>query len=290
MASAPVGPVWATRGADVHARKRQGWPVEGRWECARGVERTGGGRIPPSHRLVTSVTRDYHLTRWRVNPLSTVHDKGTPRAGRWQGCALLAMSLVGAACSHLRPCGNPVPIRASGEETGFVRCDGGWVHRERRSNLPVFSPRSDAECRTAGESCRTDGDCADGTYGRCIVRHLMPPGFVPCHCEYGGCVSDAECGAGEICAPPEVTHENVGVCVAASCSTDADCAGSLCASGSGRMFACQRREDECDTADDCIPYWRRYALGWPGGSTAEDFGYRCTRLRGHNVCLEGVMY
>jgi hypothetical protein len=80
-------------------------------------------------------------------------------------------------------------------------------------------------------------------------------------CSYG-CISDEECAAGQVC----FCDDPVGRCVPASCQSDADCPGSLCAGtiqpgggcyGDSELarvsFACSSAQDECLTTADCAP-------------------------------------
>jgi hypothetical protein len=157
-----------------------------------------------------------------------------------------------------RACGDPHRVIASGEDTGIVRCQGGWFHRVAREPSVVLIP-SDSTCPQdvtmddLKPSCSADSECREGRYGRCVLSH-GPFGGSPCQCEYTGCASDAECRPREVCLPAGARRGDnfVGVCVPANCATDADCGeGSLCAS-LGWTFACQQPDDQCDSDRDCV--------------------------------------
>ncbi len=133
------------------------------------------------------------------------------------------------------------------------------------------------------KECSLDAECADGQYGRCvlIIRPQPAYGEMGCRCLYGGCLSDAECGPDQLCAPPGVTEGPVGTCVPATCRDDSDCGDALCSSqGEGGGFACQHPDDECDSDRDCLP------LVW--GKDPDDRGYRCylSQSDGRRRCTE----
>jgi hypothetical protein len=155
-------------------------------------------------------------------------------------------------------CQNPRPMmNADGTPTGFVRCDGEYIHRTERRDCTSIVPRPDviADPGDAGITCTTDADCA-GPYGYCS---LHPPQAMwtirGTYCQ-NGCVRDEDCEAGSVC----ICGDPVGTCVAATCTTDADCGDLLCTSVPGRgpcgdtfngSFACQTRRDTCRGMADC---------------------------------------
>ena len=130
----------------------------------------------------------------------------------------------------------------------LVTCANGFVHRAQAS-LCGFQP--------ATESGSTEGASA-GAGGEVAITGAG----------YGeGCTQDSDCMSGTacVCDPeqylpnPPLTPTGQGVCVLATCRTDADCgAGSYCAIGnlinSGEAlpgFGCLRADDECTTDADC---------------------------------------
>jgi hypothetical protein len=52
-------------------------------------------------------------------------------------------------------------------------------------------------------------------------------------------------------------------------------------------LVCERPEDECNTAYDCAPRWKRGDVKDAEGARA--FGYRCWREDQGNVCVEGIV-
>jgi hypothetical protein len=136
--------------------------------------------------------------------------------------------------------------------TGFWRCGDGWLHRAERVECPSMLPRPGLVQAAVGE-CRTDADCTAAREGRCEVS---PAGVGPCgpaqptaYCAYG-CTRDEDCAEGSICFCDNPT----GRCVAASCTTDADCNGYYCASNGPpetTAFTCQTPRDTCMTPADC---------------------------------------
>jgi hypothetical protein len=102
--------------------------------------------------------------------------------------------------------------------------------------------------------CQYDSDCTEMANGYCGSSAVSGGDIgVGRSCQYG-CVSDDECGAGNIC----LCGDPVGRCVEASCTSDQSCGPGLhCASYdptsgcSFVAFACQTSADECVTPTDC---------------------------------------
>ena len=159
-------------------------------------------------------------------------------------------------------CDNPTELQVSGQNTGFVRCGTSDVwHRALVLDCPTLLPRAGWGCSSAlggvvDEPCMTDLDCTTRALGFCTT---VPTSHYPgCGCVYG-CITDADCEAGQICE----CGDPVGRCRSASCTRDADCeAGSVCAStdlGWGgctwtppeRGYECQSSADTCLTDADC---------------------------------------
>jgi len=145
------------------------------------------------------------------------------------------------------PCENPSPVADA--SSGFVRCDNGYVYREKVGICPVI-PRTEPEpgFDPTLDECEYDADCSDDPQGYCRS------GF----CAHG-CVSDAECNSSSICSCDD--DRGLGDCVSAECKSDADCTPGLhCALVvSGRsdaaiwIYACQQAGDECAADADCPP-------------------------------------
>jgi hypothetical protein len=144
-------------------------------------------------------------------------------------------------------CVNPMPIMQGpdlDQPTGFVRCDGGVVHREQQIAC-IYTP-NDTPCGVEGDplnECSSDLDCTAAPNGSCNVEG-MDGG---CTCTYG-CSTDEECGAGNVC----LCEGGPGTCVPASCVTDADCDGYRCVYDWAEGFACQTPFDECRFDTDCM--------------------------------------
>ncbi|AUX34023.1 MULTISPECIES: ferritin-like domain-containing protein [Sorangium] len=150
-------------------------------------------------------------------------------------------------------CDDPEPILVAGQNTGYVRCAGGWMHRAEVITCASPLPRPEA-CKDPGagaSSCSSDADCTEQPHGFCSpgLGGEAPPG---CFCHYG-CTTDAECNEGQIC----LCGDPVGQCVQALCTSDQDCGRLLCSSYvlnpgcGGTGFACQTATDECAGDGDC---------------------------------------
>ncbi len=140
------------------------------------------------------------------------------------------------------PCTNPLPV--GGEDSGTVRCAEGYVRRTQA------------------------GRCADNIARPVLCGEVECEGDYP-YCDQGGqvaycstgCLEDTDCPAGTIC----VCGADVGRCIEAECTSDADCTpGFHCADATtslacGRSYkmTCQASADECVSDQDCggmMPY------------------------------------
>jgi hypothetical protein len=132
----------------------------------------------------------------------------------------------------------------------WSRCSNGMIHRAEPGTCRSRLPRRGYEVYGVDESqpagCNRDTDCS-GPHAFCGADDGAP------HCVLG-CVTDADCGAGQVC----LCGPNIGECRPASCSTDADCAdGALCGSYEDEpfcgsiAFACQIPRDQCSGDLDC---------------------------------------
>jgi hypothetical protein len=151
-------------------------------------------------------------------------------------------------------CENPQPILQpdSGLPSGFVTCDGGFIHRDEK--LEASDPQGlDTEACALEEfgTCKTAADCIGDTYGRCLQDPLGT-----CLCDYG-CATDADCDAGFVCAPSGVvgTHST---CIAAECTIDDECGEGLCGlsdyegcCGTTYVIACADPDEPCHLDSEC---------------------------------------
>jgi hypothetical protein len=152
-------------------------------------------------------------------------------------------------------CENPQPILQpdSGLPSGFVTCDGGFVHRDEK--LAASDPQGpDSEACALDEfgSCKTGADCIDDTYGRCVTDT-----FGGCLCTYG-CASDADCIEGAICAPSGVVGVH-STCIPAECTIDDECGEGLCGlsvydgcCGTSYTTACADPDEACHVDSECV--------------------------------------
>ena len=156
-------------------------------------------------------------------------------------------------------CDNPATVSVDGQDTGLIRCDGRFLHRQAAGKCPSRVPRVGVSEGDPNLECESDVDCVAKPNGWCG----RPPGqyFASVACQYG-CETDADCAATELCA----CHESApaGVCVPATCRTDDDCPGAaLCTArlvsacggdpeySVAMEFGCQRPEEDCTASDEC---------------------------------------
>ncbi len=228
------------RGCDGHGRGRGrlGWRRRGRrWRQRRNRRRRGRAR------------RD----GWRLRERRHRH-------GRRRGRRRTRGGGGGGAGGGTIACASPAALVIGGQDTGFVRCGSSVLHRERVVDCPNLLPRAGGGACTAlgaaTEPCTTDASCTTRPRGFCTT---VPTTHAPgCGCVYG-CVRDTDCAAGQICE----CGDPVGICRAASCTTDGQCAtGSLCASAAlawggcsssppPRGYECQSPADTCLTNAEC---------------------------------------
>lgn len=166
------------------------------------------------------------------------------------------------------PCEGATPVEVLGQDSGYVQCDGEWLHRAEVVQCASALPRA-ITCDTGslGGDCTQDSDCTAAPNGQCGGSGFDGP---YCSCSYG-CIQDSDCEAGQVC----ICGDPVGRCAQADCASDADCGeGALCATYitepgcGGFAFACQTSADECGGDGDC-----------PEGT-------QCTMKEGHRVCGE----
>ena len=150
------------------------------------------------------------------------------------------------------------PSLTDGRDTGFDDCSDGSRRRRAVLACPDRAPSTTDTCGNS-VSCASDAECTMEANGYCTnVRHI--PGY--CGCFYG-CMKDADCGSGSICECGVVT----GVCVPATCTSDASCGPGLACvrtvkassadvcslgdPGGGVVYSCQTSADECTGDADC---------------------------------------
>jgi hypothetical protein len=167
-----------------------------------------------------------------------------------------------SALANTGPCEDPAPILArDGAETGYVRCVDGSVNRVAAVPLGGDYSEEPVTCEEWVEyGCDSDEECQDPPGGHC-AQNGGTFGFPPsCDCTWI-CASDADCGATEICLPPEVhklSQLNWPICVPAHCRT-----GERCSSGECAVFTlldcgwglaelrCREESDECRSNWEC---------------------------------------
>lgn len=178
-----------------------------------------------------------------------------------------------------------------------MSCSEGWVHRVKQKACSSKLPRPESlqevypglNLGAAGSAgagtndailnwpCTRDSDCNEKLNGFCLGVQTVPPSGPPfsSECKYG-CVTDAGCGAGQIC----LCGDPVGECIPAGCIEDSSCLnGSACGStfsddGCGSSlppFKCQTPVDECFGGGHCL-------VGGPTCLSAPS-GNKCGQLR-----------
>lgn len=154
-------------------------------------------------------------------------------------------------------CVDPIAIDQAGasEPTGFVECDNGFVHREEVVVCAIEPPESQEACwYNAHGTCQLWSDCP-GEHNSCVQDS---DGW-GCDCTLG-CMSDADCDGGKVCACAGVSGADFNRCIPAECAGASDCqAGGLCGlstmwddsdAGPSRT-ACAYTTSECLVDADC---------------------------------------
>jgi hypothetical protein len=155
-------------------------------------------------------------------------------------------------------CANPVEIMQAGTNvpSGFVQCDGGFVHRVEAVECVMPQAADEPGCADSlpERECSTAADCVMQPYGSCQYYSLENNS---CGCKYG-CASDVECGPGEACVCAGVFSSQT-QCIPAECLTDAGCGDGLCGVSkwiddcveAHYSLACAGTFDECHSDADC---------------------------------------
>lgn len=165
---------------------------------------------------------------------------GLAAVGPWVGCS--AETSV--------PCLNGEAVESNGIDTGLLRCDGDWTHRPTATECESALPREDHTCSGEDGECSTDADCAGTPNGYCESDDFGQ--FCGCR---SGCLTDADCGDGNIC----ICGSPVGHCAQADCTDDTSCEENMLCSSyitepgcGGIAYRCQTPEDECGGDADCL--------------------------------------
>ena len=159
-------------------------------------------------------------------------------------------------------CDGATDVLLDGLPTGYEQCPDGAINRV--SAVAVDPTISAAAC--AGTEtytyCSTDADCTDNAYGKCATGVEDWSGATFCGCVYS-CTADSDCSSGQVCAPAGIKELGWGVdwsmCVAAGCTTNADCTSGECGfdsfddgCGPVPVLACRdESQDACRVDDDC---------------------------------------
>jgi len=174
---------------------------------------------------------------------------------------------AGSGGGGLRPCENPTPLAPSAPnaqpgsgapvvDTGFVQCEGGWLHRAAIHECSSFLPR-DTQIDVTGTlspECSRDSDCP-GRFAHC--ERTGGFGRAPTVTCNSGCVADSDCGPEGVC----LCGYPVGTCASATCKSDADCGTGLCVGTRSASvvcgdnftaFSCQGAQDSCLSGSECL--------------------------------------
>jgi hypothetical protein len=112
------------------------------------------------------------------------------------------------------------PVLIAGKPTGYFSLPNGLLVRRKVQACPSQLPtRGCLNKNKKAQSCGVDSECTQGKNGYCHRRGLAPS----CNCDYG-CLTDSECGSGEIC----ICSNPVGRCVKAHCDEKTACERGTC--------------------------------------------------------------
>lgn len=146
-------------------------------------------------------------------------------------------------------------LQDDGTPTGYETCmpDDSVVRTGSVTCTDPTPPSQGSTCSAGYGECASDDDCTAAPYGAC---GYIVDVTAACRCEYG-CMTDADCGAGQVCMCAPL-HDGTR-CVDADCSTDADCdPGYRCTLSLGvgldlrwPSVRCHSAADECQSDADC---------------------------------------
>jgi hypothetical protein len=174
-------------------------------------------------------------------------------------------------------------VLVDGKPTGLAQCNHDLVHRAKKLACEPLAPRpqtcgaqtsmdggtsADGGTSTGDgtPTCTSDADCTERPGGRCDKDYDV------CQCNYG-CLSDEDCDDRELC----LCTETGGQCIAAACTSDADCAGSFCTVLTHYVLddgtieaeaACASTANECETDSDCASELNLCSVDVYSGDTA----------------------
>jgi hypothetical protein len=153
----------------------------------------------------------------------------------------------------------PVSGDDAGNCSGIPR-SGTEVPTTHRPTAIACSPTTNGPPVPDGgtQECATNADCANDA-GSLFTTCLRG------RCAFDQCLSDADCGNGDVCGCASDYYGGLGeynsnVCVTANCHVDADCGpGGYCSPSQGGHcesftgFYCHTKADTCvDQANDCV--------------------------------------
>ena len=134
-------------------------------------------------------------------------------------------------------------------------------HRAAAIACPSSRPAYDCMVQNGAPStCAKDIDCTKGMNGRCVGS-----GRNGCNCSYDTCVTDKDCGAGQLCDCRDRWYlgaNGPNTCMPGNCIVDADCGPhGFCSPsldpGCGAFIGvtgwyCHTAQDTCLDDGDCV--------------------------------------
>lgn len=194
----------------------------------------------------------------------------------------------GDGVAETSTCTNPVPLVDS-EDTGFVKCDEGYIHREKQVACSSVLPRDNqVEFPQSGfggainfvDECETDADCGD-PLSYCVAESGGE--INPARRCYDSCVTDSDCASGNVClCGPEFGTCSPGIAeeTPEGCVTDSDCTGDEMCVGVYYHGACGPGHYQFS----CTPFSSPDFVGNAGG-----YEYECSMHEGAIACYPNVV-